>query len=84
MVRALLKHNAPVQVVETEHGGSPLAWALHGSLHSWEREKGDYPAVTHALLAAGASIPEPDRPLEAAEEVLAVIREHANKNPKQA
>lgn len=84
MVRALLKHNAPVQVVETEHGGSPLAWALHGSLHSWEREQGDYPAVTHALLAAGASIPEPDRPLEAAEEVLAVIREHANKNPKQA
>jgi ankyrin repeat protein len=78
MVNALLKHNAPMNVFETEHGGSPFAWALHGSLHSWEREKGDYPGVTQALLAAGAAIPRPERPLEATEEVLAILERHAS------
>lgn len=76
MVQALLNHNAPVNVFENEHGGSPLGWALHGSLHSWERAKGDYAGVTRALLAAGANIPKPERPLEAADEVLEIIRQH--------
>jgi ankyrin repeat protein len=78
MVQALLKSNAPVNVFENEHGGSPLAWALYGSLHGWEREKGDYAGVTKALLAAGADIPKGERPLEATEEVLEIIREHAS------
>jgi ankyrin repeat protein len=76
MVRALLARKAPVNVFETEHGGSPLAWALHGSQHSWERNSGDYPGVTRALLAAGADIPKPERPLEAKEEVLEILRQH--------
>jgi len=74
MVRALLAHQAPLNVFESEHGGSPLAWALHGSLNSWEREKGDYEAVTRELLAAGADVPQPERPLEATEGVLEIIR----------
>jgi hypothetical protein len=77
VVRALLAHNAPVNVFETEHGGSPLAWALHGSLHSWERDKGDYPGVTRTLVAAGANVPQSDRPLEATEDVLETIRQYA-------
>lgn len=76
LVRALLAHNAPINVFETEHGGSPLAWALHGSLNSWERDKGDYPGVTRILLNAGAHVPKPDRPLEATEEVLETIRQY--------
>ena len=78
MVRDLITHNASINVFEAEHGGSPLAWALHGSLNSWERDKGDYPGVTRALLIAGADIPKPERPLEAAEEVLAIIEQHAS------
>ena len=73
-----LTHNAPIHVFETEHGGSPLAWALHGSLHSWERAKGDHPGVARALLGAGAQVPKPDGPLEATEEVLAVIQQHSS------
>jgi hypothetical protein len=76
MTQALLNHNAPVHICETEHGGSPLAWALHGSLHSWERDKGDYAAVAKALLAADANIPNPERPLAATEDVLEIIRQH--------
>ena len=79
IVRALLAHKAPVNVFETEHGGSPLGWALHGSLNSWERDKGDYPAVVRALLAAGAAIPKPEeRPLEATEELLEIIEQHSS------
>jgi ankyrin repeat protein len=74
MVQTLLKHNAPVNVFETDHGGNSLAWALHGSLNSWERAKGDYPGVSKALLAAGANIPKPERPLQATEEVLDILR----------
>ena len=77
MVQALVKHNAPINICETEHGGSPLAWALHGSLNGWHRDTGDYPAVTRALLAAGAPIPQPEYPLQATEDVLEVIREFA-------
>lgn len=74
MVRALLEHNAPLNIFETEHGGDPLGWALHGSLNGWHRDEGDYPGVTRALLAAGATIPERGRPIEATEEVLEVVR----------
>jgi ankyrin repeat protein len=77
MVQALVKHNAPVNVFENDHGGNCLAWALHGSLNSWERAKGDYPGVTRALLAAGADIPKPDRPLQATEEVLEILQQLA-------
>ena len=76
MVRALLAYDAPVNVVETEHGGSPLAWALHGSLNSWQREKGDYVSVTKLLLASGASVPQTEHALEATDEVLEIIRLH--------
>ena len=75
MVRALLEHNAAVNVFETEHGGSPLAWALHGSVNSWVRDKGDYPAVARALLAAGAAIPKSERPLEGRDDVIEIVRQ---------
>ena len=78
MVQTLLSHNAPINVFETEHGGSPLAWALHGSLNSWHRDKGNYPAVVRTLLAAGATVPKPERPLEATEDVLEILRQHSS------
>lgn len=78
MVQALLRSNAPINIFETEHGGSPLGWALHGSLNSWHRDKGDYPGVVRALLAAGAPIPKSEHPLEATEEVLHILRRHTS------
>lgn len=76
MVRTLLAHDAAVNVFESEHGGSPLAWALHGSLHSWHRDSGDYAGVALALLEAGASLAKSERPLEGTEDVLEIIRQH--------
>ncbi|HVZ16356.1 MAG TPA: ankyrin repeat domain-containing protein, partial [Terriglobales bacterium] len=77
-VRALLSHNAAVNVFEDQYGGSPLGWALHGSLNSWYRDTGDYVGVVKALLNAGGQIPKTERPLEATEEVLEIIRQHAH------
>ena len=77
-VRALLSHNAPVNVAENQHGGTPLGWTLHGSLNSWHRDIGDYAGVAKALLDAGAEMPRPDGPLEATEEVLEVLRQTQN------
>lgn len=77
LVTAFLERKVPIQVSETQHGGSPIGWALHGSLHSWQHDKGDYPGVVRALIAAGAEMPRPGRPLEAAEDVLEVIQQHA-------
>jgi ankyrin repeat protein len=76
MARVLLEHGAPLKVFENEHGGSPLAWALYGSLHGWNRAQGDYAGVAQALLAAGSAIPKPERPLEAAPEVMEVVRRY--------
>jgi ankyrin repeat protein len=77
LVMELLSRGAPVNEFEKEYGGSALAWALHGSLNCWARQKGDYPAVTRALLAAGAQLPQVEGPLRAADEVLLVLREQA-------
>ncbi|MFC6645772.1 ankyrin repeat domain-containing protein [Granulicella cerasi] len=79
MVETLLAHGAPVNVFENEHGGSPLAWALHGSLNGWHRDTGDYVGVVKALLNAGANVPKPERPLEATKPVLAALLSHAKK-----
>jgi hypothetical protein len=79
MVNALLAAGAEVNICETEHGGSPLAWALHGSVHGWHCSTGDYAGVTRALLSAGATLTKAEMPREATDEVLEVLRHHAER-----
>lgn len=76
MVRQLLDHDAPVQVEEQEHNGTPLSWALHGSEHSWHRDTGDYPQTVEALLKAGGQTTIESDSLDVPEDVLEVIRRH--------
>jgi ankyrin repeat protein len=73
-VQMLLEHKAAFDLVESEHGGTCLDWALHGSLNSWLRNQGDYPAVVRALIAAGAKVPVSDGPLVASDDVLEVLQ----------
>ena len=52
--RAVLSHSAARQLVATRdatHGGTPLDWCCHGSIHC---RHGNYPEVARLLLAAGA------------------------------
>jgi len=73
MVREILRYAPPIDVRGDEHDLSPLGWALHGSVHGWHRDTGDYGGTVRALLDAGAVTPTMRGdlvPSEAAREAL--------------
>jgi ankyrin repeat protein len=76
MIRMLLAHEAPVEAEAQRFKGTPLGWALHGSEHSWHRDKGDYPRAVEALLAAGAKMSRPAEDVGTTDEVLEVLLQH--------
>jgi ankyrin repeat protein len=57
LARALLAHGAPVNVKGDDYDGTPLGWALHGSVHGWRAKTGDYAGTVEALLLGGAQAP---------------------------
>ncbi len=57
LVGELLRASPPLELRDDEFQGTPLDWALHGSLHGWRCAEGDYGATVAALLAAGAQRP---------------------------
>lgn len=81
MARELLRHGAPLEVRDAVYDGTPLHWALHGSLHSWERGAGDYGATVAALLAAGAQAPVSFDETRASREAIAALR--GGRNPSR-
>lgn len=70
MTRQLLPHHPPLEVTDTQHHATPLAWAMFGSVHGWHRGSGDYPATVHALLQAGAKAPDKRSGTEAVQAIL--------------
>jgi hypothetical protein len=75
IAKLLLARGAPLEVKDGEFGGTPLGWAMYGSLHGWGRRTADYPGVVTALLDAGARVPEG---YTASEPVLAVVRQRGS------
>ncbi len=73
MVADLLAHGASTSIVDHDHGGTPLGWAIHGSLHGWRCRTGDYPATVDALLRAGAA---PPADVDGSDAVRAVLLKH--------
>jgi ankyrin repeat protein len=76
MTKEILKHNPPLEVLDRDFKAPPVGWVQHGSENGWHREKGKYGAVTEALIAAGAKLPEK---LNGTEEVRKVLRERGVK-----
>lgn len=74
MVREILARHPPLEARDSEYAGTPLDWAVHGSMKSWFRRKGDYASVVEALLDAGATPPARDAKPPASEAVLEVLR----------
>jgi ankyrin repeat protein len=77
MAREILRYNPPLEAEEDAYRGTPLAWALHGSMFGWRKDTGDYGATVEALLQAGAMVP-PRNPLNASEAVRIVLRRHGH------
>jgi ankyrin repeat protein len=72
MAREILRRSPPLELKDLTHQGTPMDWALYGSLHGWHCETGDYAGVVTALLAAGSKAPgENDN---ASEAVMAALR----------
>ncbi len=70
MARLILRFRPPLETVDSDFGGTPLGWAIHGSLEGWFRQTGDFAGVAAALLAAGAQPPQVIRGSPAVQTVL--------------
>ena len=77
MIRELLRHRAPVDVKGDEYDGTPLFWAVYGSVHGWRCKTGDYAGAVETLIAAGAQVPKLTPELNASDAVRAVLARHA-------
>jgi ankyrin repeat protein len=73
MLREILKYNPPIDSRDNAHNIPPLGWALHGSLHGWHADTGDYAGVVTALIDAGADTTNPLPTLEGSEAALAAF-----------
>jgi ankyrin repeat protein len=78
--RALVAARAPLDVKDDVHSGTPLGWALWGSVHGWHRQHGDYAGTVQAMLDGGATPPEVTDALVASDEVKRVLAQRKGKN----
>jgi ankyrin repeat protein len=53
----LLRHAPPLEVKDADFNGTPLSWAVYGSVHGWRCKTGDYGGTVELLLNAGAKTP---------------------------
>ena len=77
IARLLLDRGAPLELLDSNYQGTPLSWAIYGSVHGWRCRTGNYPAVVQALLDAGAKVPpmrEDFAPSDAVRDVLRRVR----------
>jgi ankyrin repeat protein len=54
LVDLLLKHSPPLEIECTTYQGTPLDWAVHGSISSPNRGAAVYASIVESILAAGA------------------------------
>jgi ankyrin repeat protein len=76
MVKEILRYQPPLEARDSDYKGTPLGWAVYGSVHGWHRQSGDYAGATEALLEAGAEAPKLTADLEATDSVRAVLRRY--------
>ena len=81
MVKEILRYRPPIEARDRDFDGTPVGWAVYGSVHGWHRQSGDYAGVTEALLQAGAEAPKPTANLEASDAVREVLRRHLLGSP---
>ena len=59
MVREVLQYDPPLEAKDKDFGGTPMGWAIHGSMEPWPGISSDrYGEAVRLLLEAGAVIRE--------------------------
>jgi Ankyrin repeats (3 copies) len=79
MAAEILRYRPDLEASDLEYGGTPLGWALHGSLNGWHCRAGDYGGTVEALLNAGAKAVAVTPGLEASQPALDALRRHAGR-----
>lgn len=74
MARLILRFHPPLEAIDSDFGGTPLGWAIHGSQNGWYQQTGDFAATVETLLKAGA---KPPASVSGSPEVQAVLRQSA-------
>ena len=78
MADALLRRGARIDVTDHDFGGTPLGWAMHGSVHGPNCRQGDHAGTVEALLRAGAVAPRAETVTDASDAVRQVLRKYAH------
>ena len=73
LVREILARRPPLEIRDRDFDMTPLEWAFHGSLHGWNRDRGNYAGTVEALLSAGA-VPPRTETVKASEAVREALR----------
>ena len=78
LVRETLARRPSLEMRDRDFNMTPLEWAFHGSLHGWNRDRGNYAGTVEALLSAGAPLPSPEA-VDASELVHEALRRSGTK-----
>ena len=73
MVRHILERRPPIEAADNDFKGTPLVWAIHGSVHGWNCRRGDYGGTAAALVGAGAMKPASIDAMEMSDAVKAAL-----------
>jgi ankyrin repeat protein len=73
LTRELLRHSPQLEITDHDHEGTPLGWAIYGSVHGWRCRTGDYPGVVQVLLNSGATPPQLTETLQASAAVRQLL-----------
>ena len=78
LTRELLRARPPLEITDPEFNGTPLSWAIYGSVHGWRAKTGDYPGTVQALLEAGATPPPVAADFPLSEALRDLLRRRVN------
>ena len=81
MAQELLRRGAPLDATDQDYNGTPVNWAVYGSVHGWHCKTGDYAGTIEALLRAGAPAPKVNETTDASDAVREVLRTYASDYP---
>jgi hypothetical protein len=74
LTREILKAGPALEIEDRDFQGTPLFWAVYGSVHGWRCRTGDYVGTVEALLNAGAKAPPLTDTLQASDRVRDVLQ----------
>jgi ankyrin repeat protein len=74
LTREVLQYRPALELTDHDYRGTPLFWAVYGSVHGWRCRTGNYVGTVELMLNAGARRPEITDSLEASDAVRQTLQ----------